>query len=756
MKMLRHVIVCGMAVVLCAPAAGAQNSRKVKEITVENNRVVSRQTITSQLQTKIGEDFSPVTLSEDIKRLYATGLFRDVSADIKDIEGGVALIIKVEEKPVLAKIQFSGNQRLKTKLLKSKLKIKEKEIFDQFKLKEDIQQLVRFYAEKGFPQAKITPAVREQEKAVIVQLAVEEGARSRIRKIDFNDNKAFTDKRLAKVIKTKKKGWFNSGFLKQEVLEEDAERVIAFYRQEGYIDAQVKSDISYQPDARMEINFNIKEGTQYRVRQVTITGNVIFPTPQLTAVLSLAAGRIFTEDHLRDDVGALQRFYFDRGYIGASVKANTVMLPETGKVDVSFELAESTMAYVDRIRISGNTRSQEDVIRRELKLAPGDRYNGEKLRRSRERLYNLGYFEEVTFDTADKPTTLPDKYDMDVYVKESKTGEFSFGAGYSSIDDFVGFVDLTQRNFDLFNPPGFIGAGQQLRARAEFGSERQDYELSFVEPWFLGNPLAVGFELYSRTREWDTYTERRIGGNAFIGKDLGEYWRGRLTGQREQVNIYDVFDSASSEIKAEAGKNWINSLTPEISHDTRDNVFNPTRGHYGLGSVKYAGGILGGDKDLEKYYTRLSKYVSLRRKSVLEFKAQAGVVQAFADTEEVPVYERFYAGGAATIRGYEEREVGPRGENNDPVGGELMFVFNLEHTYQLTEVFKWALFYDAGNVWADVDEFDPNDIGLRTSIGTGIRVKTPLGPIRLDYVYALQPDEFEDPGRFHFSVGQTF
>ena len=759
-KAFRTIIfLLSFAVVLTADGmvlAQETAKRIIKDIEVQNNKVVSTQSILSQLQTKKDREFSPAVLSEDIKRLYATGSFNDVSADLIDVEGGVKVVFRVKEKPILAAIEFKGNRKLRTKRLRSKMQIVTGQIFDQFKLKEDIEELKKFYAEKGFSLVNIKFTKTEKDNKVTVTLMIDEGARMRVRQINFRGNKAYSNNRLMKLLKTRKRWLFNAGFFKKDVLEEDTQRILGFYYLSGYIDAKVEPQVKYNPKrAAIYITFEIEEGKQYKVGNILLEGNTIFSNDKLEEDLNLKPQAIYGEDKLREDISRIQAHYFDEGYISSSVQADTALNAETGLVDISYNIKEGGVAYVDDINISGNTRTKDEVIRREMRLFPGDRYDGKKLKRSRERLYNLDYFEEVSFDTSPEPTTLPDKYDLNVLVKESKTGEFSFGAGYSSVDQFIGFIDLSQRNFDLFNFPTFTGGGENLRVRMEFGSERKDYELGFVEPWFLGYPLSVGFNIYSRTRDWDKYDERRNGATLFVGKDFGEYWRGKVTYCFEGVRITNLAGDASYDIKREEGKNYISSITTEITHDSRDNIYNPRTGWYNTLSYEIAGSIVGGDKDFIKYYTRQSKYFPVGENGVLELKLRGGLVEAYSDSEYVPIYERFYAGGANTIRGYKERRVGPEGEFGDPIGGRILGLFNAEYTYSLTKNLKWAFFYDTGKVWSDWNELE-DGLKLKASVGTGIRVKTPLGPIRLDYGYALKRSEGDPQGRFHFSMSREF
>ncbi|RKY37191.1 MAG: outer membrane protein assembly factor BamA [Candidatus Omnitrophota bacterium] len=735
-----------------------QNKRVIKEIIVENNKIVSEQLIVSNVKSSVGLDYSSVVLSDDIKRLYALGLFNDVKADVEDIEeGSVRVIFTITEKPVLEKMIFKGNRKIKTKKLLSKIGVKTKEIFNQFKLKEGIEELKKFYYEKGYALAVIDYEIKEKDSKVEVIIDINENKRIRIRKIIFNGNNTYSDKQLLKLIKTRKKTLFVSGFYKEEVCADDKERLIAFYQTQGFADVAVKTIVDYdQERTKMFVSFEIQEGKQYYTGQVLINGNTIVDDAELESNFEMKKAAIYRREQMQRDLTEIQNYYFDRGYMASSVKADTILNAQTGYIDVTYDVVEGTVAYVNKVNITGNIRTKDVVIRREMRLCPGDRYNGEKMRRSSQRLYNLGYFEEVAFNTPEKPTILPDKYDLDVFVNESKTGEFSFGAGYSSIDKFIGFVDLTQRNFDLFNFPTFTGGGQKLRMHMEFGADKKDYELGFIEPWCLGYPLSVGGNIYNRTKDWDEYDERRIGGNVFVGKEVGEYWQSKLTYKYEGVRISELSDQASSDIRLEEGKNYISSLTNEIIYDTRNNIYNATTGVYDLLSCEVGGGILGGDKDFVKYYTKNSKYFPVTKKSVFEIKFRGGFVDSYADTEYIPIYEKFYVGGANTIRGYKEREVGPRGENGDYVGGRMMFVFNAEYIYIIIKNLKWAFFYDIGNVWQKPSDFNWDSLKLKASIGSGVRVKTPLGPIRLDYGYALNPKKGDSRGRFHFSMSHEF
>ena len=442
---------------------------------------------------------------------------------------------------------------------------------------------------------------------------------------------------------------------------------------------------------------------------------------------------------------------------------------ETGRVDVTYNIIENQVVYVDKIKIRGNIKTKDLVIRRELRIHPGEKFDGEKLRRSKERLTNLGYFEEVSYDTEE--STEPTKKNLVVDVKETKTGAFSFGGGYSTVDQFVGFVEVEQKNFDWRNWPYFTGAGQNLKVRASIGNLSNGFELSFTEPWMFDYPVSFGFDLYRRMHDRDTdtgygYDETVTGGDLRLGKELSEYLRGDLMYRLDQIKISNPTSDAGPDLTDEVGTNVVSVITPSLTYDSRDNVFNTRKGNYLTASLDFAG--LGGDKKYTKFFSRASHYFPMPRGAVLEVRGRLGLAQPYGNTEKMPIYERFFAGGAYTIRGYKERSVGPVDPvSNDPLGGASMAVGNIEYTYPLFSFLKVAAFYDIGNVWEKVGDIFSNKNangvansgGLKSSVGLGLRINTPIGPIMLDYGIPMDKASGEDSkgnGRFHFSASHGF
>lgn len=736
---------------------------KITDIKVEGNKSVSSNTVLSKVKLRIGDKYSQKAVNEDIKRIYGTGFFTDVTAKAEDYEDGLRLIFSVAEKPVIEKITFEGNKIYREDILKKQLETKEGEILNRRRLAEDARKLRDFYKKKGFPLAKvdyeleIDPATNK----ATVQMKIGERQRYRIKRISFEGNSAFDSKRLLKVIATRPDTLFTSGFLDEDTLEQDMERLQEFYKSNGFIDATASRSVEYDEAKRaIYIAIKIEEADKYSVGEVRVEDNIIIPNEKIIKELKMKKGESYNPENLRVDVMSIQILYFDKGYMSCRVKPETALNRERKSIDVAYSIIEGSLSYVNEVRITGNTKTRDAVIRRELRLYPGDKFDGEKLRRSKQKLYDLGFFDEVIFDT--EPTEYPDKKDLAVKVKEAKTGEFSFGGGYSSVDRLIGFVEIMQRNFDIANFPTFTGAGQNLKVRAEIGSVRRNYLMSFTEPWIFGYPYLFGFDAYNYERRKESalgygYGERRSGGALRFGKEFTDFDRADLKYRLERVKISDVDDDATSALKDEEGKNTISSLALNLTRDTTDSKFNPTQGYILSATGEDAGGAFGGDKDFYKISGLGDVFFNYQEKLVLEFKVRAGWADEYDDTKSVPIYERFFAGGADTVRGYKERSIGPRdSRTGDPIGGESMLIGNAEATYPIFKNFKIAVFYDLGNVWEKSDDIASGD--FKSAVGCGVRIKTPIGPVKIDMGYPLDEAHPGDKKkvRFHFSMTRGF
>ncbi len=764
---LSAVLAAGLLAFLPASGRSEEPAKIVRALDVKGNKTVSTLTILSKVKTQIGQPLSSVVLNEDLKRLYGLGFFTDVRIEQEDVTDGVKVVFLVTEKPVLSEIKIEGNKKINKDQIKKEMTSVVGDFVDQKRVRDDVAAVKKLYEKKGFSEAKIEDSLEVDSEAgkAVLHLTIDEGIKVRVKDIRVIGNASLKTGDILGKMKTKKAsfwGFVQSGYLKEDELAEDVERIKAFYDENGFSDVDVKTDtepLGTKPGDTL-LKITIKEGKKYLVGEIRLNGNSVIPTKDIEKVLKMTQGKPFSRRGLRLDVGNVQDLYFDKGYLSAQLRSESVYNESTDRVDVSYLITENDLNTVGKVSIQGNTKTKDIVIRRELRAYPGESFSGAKLKRSKERLYNLGFFEDVRFDT--EPGTSPNVKDLVVTVKEAKTGEFSFGGGFSSVDSILGFAQIRQKNFDWQNGRTFTGAGQDFAMRVEIGSVRKTAELSFTEPWVFGYPYSFGFDLYRRdfnrsNRSGYFFDETKTGGDLRLGKEFTEYDKGLLMYRLEEVKISNIPAAASQALKDELGKNVTSSMALTLTHDERDNLYNPSTGYLLSGTGEVAGGPLGGDKDFWKLSGVGSTYLKNLDQCVLELKIRGGIVDEYDKSLRVPIYERFFAGGANTIRGYRERRIGPRDPGNqEPIGGEGFWIGNIEETFPIyPDLIKGAVFFDTGNVYDQVGDFGSG--GVFSGFGAGVRIKTPIGPVKLDMGYPLDDVTGEKKGlRFYFNISQGF
>lgn len=759
-----------LSVCLAGPAAAATHEgSRIVAVEVRGASAVANETVLAKVQTKPGAPYSEAAVSEDIRRLFALGYFTDVRADVEELPEGLKLVFVVLEKPSIAAVEFKGNRRIPKQKITELFGVRAGELYDPRKVKEGVDQVEAEYGRKGFSEAKIATDARQDAAAndVTIFVLIDEGPRMRITRILVEGNQAFSDHRIRKILKTKRRKWLFAQAYDAQILREDLDRIRAFYRKNGYQDVAAESSVSRDPNGKgLTMLFTVQEGMQHRVGQVAVDGNVLFPEREIRQIIRLKPGAVYSPDALQEDLRGIKEYYGDRGYIHAQVTPDPQLDPETKRVRLTYHITEEELAYVNRIDIRGNLMTRDEVIRRDLRIYPGERFDGAKIRKSVDRLYNLGFFEEVTVDT--QPTGEADAEDLIVQVKETKTGSFSFGGGFSSVDKLVGLVELEQRNFDWRNWPQFTGAGQDLRLRIEAGTVRRYFDVSFTEPWWFGHPVSFGIDAYNRTRLRSqnlglAFQEERRGAGFRLGKELADVASVGTDYQLFRTVVSDVVDDASADLKAEQGRTLLSVAGLSLAYDRRNNRLDPTDGAYVFATGNVAGGPFGGDRDFYRLQSGGSYYWPHGEDDtyVLEARMRAGVVQAYGDSDEVPIFERFFGGGSTTIRGFEERKVGPRDPvSSDPIGGEAIFAGTLEEVVTLARddrsrpILRGAAFYDIGNVWRRAGQFADD---FKAGTGVGVRVQTPIGPVRLDLGFPISDvaGEKRKP-RLHFNISRTY
>lgn len=772
----------------CVSASLAQvSSLKVARIEVQHvgPATVSDELIRANIRVKPGDPYVRPSVDDDVKNLYGTGLFYNIRIAEEQTPDGVVLTYLVQAKPRLTDIKFTGNKKYKPGKLLAKISSRVGDPLDERKLFTDSQDIKKMYEKAGYPgtDVKYVLSIEEAAGRGTVTFEIKESPKVKIERVEFIGASAVSEKKLRKVLKTRKRwmlSWLTgSGVYKADEFEMDRERLAEYYRNLGYIDFEIKDVELERPTPRtMIVKIHIFEGTPYKVGAVTFSGTTMFPTNEVDEMLKLKVGATFTPEDLRKDIGRVEDFYGSKGHIDvtpSSGQLRVIKVPNTekGTMDLEYRIQEGQKSYIEKIEIRGNTKTKDRVIRRELAVAPGEVFDMVRVKISEQRLQGLQYFDKV--DSRPEATDIPNRKNLVIGVEEKNTGNLSLGAGFSTVDSIVGFVEFSQGNFDIANPPYFTGAGQKFRVRVQIGSQRQDYQVSFIEPWFLGRKLSLGVDLFHRELNFQSverlYDEDRTGARVSLTRALGsDFLIGSVNYTIEQVGIVDVSTNAPTAIQDEAGRSLLSKFGASIAYDTRNNVTLPNRGQRTELFGELVGGPFGGDKDFYKFQLKSAWYFKgFFSGHVLEVVGRVGVGDGLSGGEDIPFYERYYLGGLYSLRGFDYREIGPRelladGSAFEPIGGNTYWFGTAEYSIPIIERLRFAMFYDIGMVYPKAFSFSPDpsrgpgyDTGAYAdNWGVGIRLNLPIGPLRLDYgIPITDPEGVGDSGKFQFGVGYT-
>jgi outer membrane protein insertion porin family len=756
----------GLATLLAPCSSPAQEMPVVRSIEVQfvGPQTVSKEKILANMRTRVGRPYSPQVTEEDVRNLYATGNITNVRMFGEPQGNGVKVIVVVATKSTVSEIVILGATRVKTSKLRDEISTKPGSPMSESMLEADRQKIIEYYQGKGFGDVDVRYRTEGDEKRGTVRAIfdVTEGAKAKIDRVSFSGNSAVKRSELMKVIKTKPKGLVNilsstAGKLNSDQLQDDVRAIKELYQGKGYIQAEVRQPTITRRGVKVDVTFPIVEGTRFRVGKVTYSGVRVFTLDELTKGLKLKTGAIYSPQALAADRRTIGDLYGSRGYLDAAIIA-TPLPGGAGVVDVDVRLEEGVQYYVDKVNIAGNTRTKDKVIRRELALAPGDLFNTVRMDASRQRLENLRYFSKTDVRPAEPLISVPGRRDLNVDVTEQRTGSFNFGAGFSSIDNLLGFVELTQGNFDIAGWPRLTGAGQKFRTRIQYGTQRKDFVISLTEPYFLDQKLSVGTEAYYRDASFtsDVYDERRYGGAIFLRKPINEFTFARFEYRLEETDIRNVSLLASPTIRAEEGIRSKSQLSAGLTYDSRDRVYLPRQGMRIDGQAYVAGGFLGGQTDIYGVDLEASKYIGLPGNTILTLEGQIAAVDTWSGGDRVPIFDRLYLGGPNNLRGFRFRDVGPKDVFGEPIGGQTLARFTVEYTFPIIEMARGAVFYDMGFVNAGAWDFGTGS--LNSNYGIGLLLDIPaIGPIRIDYGIPIRTDRFNDSsGRFQFNVGYKF
>jgi len=743
------IVVVLAAALLHATAAEAQRPQQppiiIKELAVEGTKRVQDAVVLGRIKSTVGAPFNPAALSEDIRAIFGLGFFDDVQLRVEDFEGGVKVTFVVVERPFVRDVDFIGNKKLGTESLQEKITLKLGSVYNPVDVQRAVEKLKEYYEDEGYFEVQLSPDVEKfADGDVRVTFNIIEGRRMTIDRIVVKGNKGLKEGAIKDALATQERQFFIiRGTVQRQRLEEDVERILQLYNDHGYVQARVEShDVTVDREkARVTITFVIVEGPQFRVGDVKVTGVTLFPEREISRRIKLKTGDVFSRAKLRESIKALTELYSTIGRASVDVNPRSEQVDAAATMSLAFEIAEGPEVYVERINISGNVRSQEKILRRELTLHEGELYTLQKKERSRQKLNNLGYFETVNLTT--QPGSDKTKIVVNVEVTEKPTGLFSIGGGYSSVDSFIGTIDLAQRNF--------LGRGWEASVRIRAGANTQQGVISFTEPWLFDRPLSAGFDLFNTRRQFPEYDYDSLGGALRMSHPFAEYWRW-FTGYRvSRDKISELTETATDALRDEDGTRVTSAVNGALARDSRDNVFAPTRGGQTSVSVEFAG--LGGDSRFVKTIGSTSYFWPVWLNHVIGARAEAGYGFGWSD-EPLPLFERFYLGGPNSVRSFKARRLSPQDEGGVRVGGTSEVLGNVEYIIPLPFNIRVAGFFDVGNAYGFGTKFDLTE--TREAAGAGLRWISPFGPLRLDYGVNIDRRKGEDFGAFHFSVGSPF
>ncbi|MCK9230291.1 MAG: outer membrane protein assembly factor BamA [Syntrophales bacterium] len=724
-------------------------AQRVAEVRFEGNRRIEEGAILNVIQSVKGTLFSQRLLSEDIRSIYGMGFFSDVAASVEDSTEGRVITFTVTERPRIAQILIEGNRKIKENDIRDVISAKTRQMFNPERVNTDAENIELLYKERGYLNVEVayTAEADAEGQDVYVTFTIVEHRKPSIRTISFEGNMVYTDKDLKKMMKASEWGIFSfltdAGLYNRTELQADIENLTVFYHNNGFIDAQIGDPEISIDDRWIYVTIPVQEGRQYQVGDVGITGDELdVSRDTLMTGLEIRKKDFFDREAIIRDMEYLTTACNNEGYAYANVIPRTVPSPERQKIDITYHIEKGRIVHIDRISITGNTRTRDKVIRRELAVIEGQLYSRDNLTGSYEGLNRLQYFEEVNFQT--EPGADESLMDVNVHVSEKATGLFSVGAGYSTIDKVIFMAEVAERNL--------FGRGQTISAKGYVGSATTNYEISFIEPWLFDIPLWSKAELWKMERERDTYDVYTKGLAGTLGYRLFERVDGYIRYRLSENIVKNISPYASRFVRDQEGKIMSSGLTITLVRDTRHPWMMPSRGSRNSVAVEFTGGPLQGDASFTRYSGETRWFFPVVSDYVFSVAAQFGLIHG-NEGKEVPIYERFYLGGIGSLRGL--RDVGPRSPDNlDVIGGKTMMVYTAEFLFPLLRDagIRGVIFYDTGNSWESGFHFDD----MRQTAGAGVRWNSPIGPFRLEWGYVLDRKEGESPSRWEFTIGMMF
>jgi outer membrane protein insertion porin family len=762
----------------CLHGIAFADGEKITDLVIKGNRRIESAVILNAVKLRSGDTLTIEGVDADIRAIYKLGYFQDVRADRDKSGSGFILTYTVKEKPFVKDINIYGYKEITAEKIREAFDLKPKAIFSNADLANGVGKVKKLYADQGYYLAEVNAVTQQQSPGEItITLKITEGEKLYIKTIRFEGNHVFSSRKLKGVMETGEK-WFlswltDAGIYKQEVLKNDIAIIADLYYNNGYVNVKVgEPKVELTADrSGLLVTIGITEGDQFKTGVVLFKGDLLESKEALTAAIKLKTGEIFSRANLRSDIFTLTDMYADKGYAFANVTPLSAIDPVKKTVDITFDIEKGEKVYIDRINISGNTKTRDKVIRREMKLAEGDLYSSTELKKSKQNLMNLGYFEQANIAMAKGREQ--NKQDINVEVKEKPTGTFSVGAGYSSVDGIVGQGSVQQANF--------LGLGLKANLAASLGGKSQTYNVGITDPYFMDSKWTVGGDLYRTDRDFTDFKRRVTGGDVKAGYPLTDTLNTLWVYRYEDTEINDLSPAlqvqiAEGSVLPPAPSAITSSISASLTWNTTDYRLDPSRGMVNSLSVDFAG--LGGDNRWLRYIGSTKVFFPFKWSTVFSLRGELGYIEGLG--MDVPIDNKFYLGGINTIRGYNSRTVSPYRVSTvtkyvpDPrllgggytttqatatafIGGDAEALFNAEFVFPILKEagVKGVLFFDAGNSYEDVGDMFSS---LQASYGFGFRWMSPMGPLRLEYGIPVNPRTGVDKasGRLEFAIGGFF
>jgi outer membrane protein insertion porin family len=738
----------------------AQSVETIESIQIRGNQRIESSTVASYLTVKVGDPFDDDALDDSLKNLYASTFFEDVTLRR---EGG-RLLVEVVENPIINRIAFEGNLRLDDATLEPEVQLRPRVVFTRSRVQNAVSRILELYRRNGRYAATVEPkTIKLDENRVDLVFEINEGPLTEVGRIIFVGNEDFSDSTLRSVIQTAESSWLtfftSNDTYDPDRLAFDQELLRRHYLARGYVDFNVRSALAeLTPDGEtFVITFTLDEGEQYELGEVTIDSRLRDLEPeQLQELLVTKTGEVYNADDVETSITALTDEIGKLGYAFVDIEPDLEKRPDEETIDLIYVVNEGARVYIERIDVIGNVRTLDEVVRREFRLSEGDAFNTALLRRSRQRIQNLGYFEKVDLRTL--PGSAPDKTRIEIEVAEKSTGELSFGAGFSTSDGPLGDIRLTERNL--------LGTGRSVTANFRLSERRSEVDFSLTEPYFLDTDITAGVDLFRTDTDFQdesSFDQTTLGGALRASYPVTEHLRHGLKVTVREDDIKDVDGDASAFIQAEEGKDLSVILGQTLTYDRRDTRFLPTEGYLLRLRQEFAG--LGGDTQYLKHELIGSYYYPFTPSWVLNLSARGGHIFGYGG-EDVRLFDRFFLGGS-TLRGFRFAGLGPRdGLTDDALGGNTLATGTVELRFPLglpEELRMFGRAFAEGGTLTDIDVPDGvSDANLldsatfRASAGLGLSWLSPLGPISIDFAEALIKEDEDKAEQFRVSFGTRF